>query len=330
MNCSASILALSALTLISCSNEPKLDGSSDDALRESAEAARQTLEEPERSQFDAALSRLLVSGVSGADDFANTRQLLQRHRERIHGKTAQEVIKEAKLLKDGEVKALRAKLALARKARSEIARFVVERSRILSQATEQPRGRVIELTVRNGTTRTVSCAHFLGVAITPGRSNPCVLDKFSYQIPGGLAPGMTATWRLDAVTGDKADAPDYNAATVFAAVAVRLDGPDGETVFGDFFDEQDELRLRALNPPRAALEALSQWSLELDTTYQIALARAARIEIAELEEKKRAAESSQRQLYGADNKALVERVTFTQNDRKRLAILRKFLGDINR
>ena len=55
---------------------------------------------------------------------------------------------------------------------------------------------MIELTVKNGTSETVSCAYFEGAIASPGRSVPWYKDTSNYEIQGGIEPGETATWEL--------------------------------------------------------------------------------------------------------------------------------------
>jgi hypothetical protein len=73
-----------------------------------------------------------------------------------------------------------------------LSHFLVESARL--QQTELKT--TITLAVRNATAHTVSSVSFNGRAFTDGREAPWIEEEFSYDVPGGLKPGASATWRI--------------------------------------------------------------------------------------------------------------------------------------
>ena len=103
---------------------------------------------------------------------------------------------------------------------------------------------VIELTVQNGTDHSVKGASFRGVLATPGRAVPWIDDTFSYEISGGLEPEEKTTWRLAPNMFSDWGKVEIRPEAVFTVTVVRLEGSDGEELFGDArFGEHDEKRL---------------------------------------------------------------------------------------
>src|SRR5437016_4001370 len=167
------VLLLLAILSAACA-KPRIDTTTDETLKRSVERVRASLPEARRSAFDTALQSVffgqldfakLMTGAAGAAsvqaDFKTA----------LNGKTGEEVIAYAEDLKKqreakereqalGEIKELETKKAQAAQAKVGLADFSVVRSRFSKKAGilgEQP---VIELTVKNGTTKAVSRAFF--------------------------------------------------------------------------------------------------------------------------------------------------------------------------
>ena len=106
---------------------------------------------------------------------------------------------------------------------------------------------IIGLTIQNDTGHPVKQAYFRGVLSSPGRSIPWVDDTFSYMIAGGVEPGEKADWRLAPNMFSGWGSVDIPSKATFSVSVTRLDGPDGEPLFGNArFDEDDEKRLEDL------------------------------------------------------------------------------------
>lgn len=106
---------------------------------------------------------------------------------------------------------------------------------------------VIELTIENGTGKAVKRAYFHGVLSSAGRAVPWIDETFNYEVAGGVEPHEKAAWHLAPnMFGPwgKVDVPED---AQFDVTVIRLDGPDGEKLFGDAdFRERDEKRLGSL------------------------------------------------------------------------------------
>jgi hypothetical protein len=250
-----------AFSLAACGVEATIDGTSEQSLEASLEVVRESLESPIRERFDSALAvvgmsqfdlgSLLAGGTS--DAVANVRTALD-------GLTATQIVAMADSIQAAaraerltqareEIAELEAKQAQATQARNELGLFEVQRSRFTVREREYLGAElVIELTVQNGLDVAVSRAYFMGTLQSPGRSVPWVKESFNYSISGGIEPGEAASWNLApnqfGPWGKAADAPTDAVLTV---TVVKLDGADGEPLFGGItWTDRDQERLDAL------------------------------------------------------------------------------------
>jgi hypothetical protein len=252
-----------------CGESLRLDGSSEENLRDSIESAKARLSTEDRLEFEDALKVLVFGDVKSLLDLAavDPDSMQRRIRDKLDGKTIHEIISDAEEIRSsrraeqrgqiaGEIEELREKEAAADRARQKLDAFVVQRSRFYYDESGYRRTPIIEITVRNGTDVPVSRAYFHGVLATPGRSVPWVEGDFNYEISGGLEPGETATWSLALDKfSDWGKAPVARDDMVITVEANRIDGPDGEAALDARFTKRDTRRLEALRsqvaePPR--------------------------------------------------------------------------------
>lgn len=251
-----------ALALAGC-GEPKLDGSSEAAMKASAQKVAEQLSPEKRQKFQEAFTLIALQGldftaimkgdVTPEGAAANSMAAL-------NGKTADDVIAQADAIRAArearekeqalvEIKELQAKLASAEQARSQLEKFTVTRSRFSMREREYSirKEPMIQIAVHNGTDKPISRAYFKGTIATPGRSIPWLVQDFNYQIPGGLEPGESAEWTLAPnMFSDwgKVDAP---ADAVFTVEVERLDGADSEALYdARGLSEREESRLKQL------------------------------------------------------------------------------------
>lgn len=242
---SAAIVALAAI-LAGC-GEPKLDGSSDQAMRESIEKVSASLELAKRIEFKDALTVIMVSqldfgaimkGEQSSEGWAG------RMNNALAGMTADEVIAKAAVVKAEraarekaqaleEIAELEGLAAGANEARAKLARFEVTRSRfyLRDQQYFSLKEPIIELAVRNATAHPVSRAYFRGTLSSPGRSVPWFVEDFNHAIPGGLESGEGQEWVLSPMMYKDWAAMSGLDDAVFTVEVVRLDGPDNESLF---------------------------------------------------------------------------------------------------
>ncbi len=258
------IFALGMTLLLAACAKPRIDTSSDEAMKKSIDAVRESLPEKERAKFDESLkivafnqmdfSTMIAAGSSGVN-LTETKV-----KQALAGKTAEEIIAAADRIVTerqqkeraqalAEIKELEEKQSQAKRAKVELAKFQVIRSRFYKVKEmflgDQP---VIELTVKNGTTQPVSRAYFVGTLASPGRAVPWLKEEFNYQISGGLEPGESASWRLSPnmfVGGwSRVEAPKDAILTV---EVVELEGIDGKSLFSSReFTSEDAERLTEL------------------------------------------------------------------------------------
>lgn len=266
------------ITILAGCSDPKIDASSDESMRASVAKVRKSLSDQKQKEFDEAMQQIIAfnmldmedvfkQGVTGANDMEGVfkqsatgfLKLEGKIRQSLNGKTAKQVIAEAERIRAEskererkqaleEIRELESKRVKSEKAREELKKFQVIRSRFYLHEQEfmgkQP---IIELTVKNGTSQAVSHAYFEGTIVSSNRSVPWHKDTFNYSIPGGLEPGEEATWNLAPnMFSDwgKADAPMD---AVFTVTVEQLDGPDGKTIYSAReFTKNDRERLSEL------------------------------------------------------------------------------------
>ncbi|MBU0565105.1 MAG: hypothetical protein KJ890_16580 [Gammaproteobacteria bacterium] len=240
------VICASAAILAGC-GEPKLDGSSEQAMQQSVEKVSSKLEPGKQAEFKEALQVVafskmdlgaLMKGEQTPDGAAGT--MLSE----LDGKTAGEVIVKAASIKAEraarekeqalrEIAELEALTAKAEEAKAQLAKFEVSRSRFYLRDREYSYRKepIVELAVRNGTEHPISRAYFKGTISSPGRSIPWLIKDFNYTISGGLEPGEAQEWELAPnMFSDwgKVDAPED---ALFTVEVVRLDGPDSKALF---------------------------------------------------------------------------------------------------
>lgn len=266
---------LSALAA-GCS-DPTIDASTDESLKQSAEQVRDSLEGANRKEFEEALQTILMSHATQAlvaSGFeATAGDAMAQGRATVDGKTAKEIIADAQAMKARqaereraqalqeakeigvELEGLREKLEQARSDESDPlpvlkSRFYWSESDFLSEP-------VIEITVRNDAKTAISRAYFEAVVASPGRSVPWVADSFNYSIAGGVEPGEETTWSLAPNRySEWGRVPQDRNDLIMTAVAVKADGPDGETLFERPDPVELEEKITELEARRDALLGL--------------------------------------------------------------------------
>jgi len=255
------LFALAILVFVACA-KPTIDTSTDEAMRRSVAKVRESLPEEQRDDFDNAIRDLALADIDIQDFLAqgpspSPEALAGKMKQRLQGKTGEQILADAEKLREererkereqalGEIAELEQKLAAAEAAKQRLAAFSVTRSRLYRDTRGFMPEPVIELSVTNGTESPISRAYFHGVVASPGRSVPWIRDDFNYSIPGGLEPGESATWKLSpnmfSGWGTKVP-PD----AVFTVAVVRLDGPEGKTLYdAEGLSESEQLRLAEL------------------------------------------------------------------------------------
>ncbi len=245
-------------------------------MERSLERAKASLSEEEQEKFDAALLAIAFEGENLFSLAANPESAEQRMRERLDGKTVDEILAAGERILEeerererqraeerrqrereglmrriedirNELEQLEEKKQKAESDRQSLRAFVVESARFSFSETGFTRDPVIELSVRNETSHAISRAYFQGVLATPGRAVPWVDESFNYSIRGGLEPGESANWRLSPnMFGPWASAPRDRDDLVLTVEVTRIDGADGNSLYDARFSERDLNRIESL------------------------------------------------------------------------------------
>lgn len=252
-----------AFAMFAGCSDPKIDVSSDEAMKVSVEKVRQSLPESKQKKFDEAMQVLAFNQIEMKDLLpqgeAGIGNIRGKIRQSLYGKTGEQVIEEAERIEAGrkarerqqaleEIRELEEKRVKSEADREELKKFEVIRSRF-SMREQQFLGNqpIIELTVKNRTGKAVSRAYFEGTLASPNRSVPWHKDSFNYSIPGGLEPGEQATWNLAPnMFSDwgKVKAPGD---AIFTVTVERLDGADGKSIYSTMeFNQRERERLIGL------------------------------------------------------------------------------------
>ena len=125
---------------------------------------------------------------------------------------------------------LQARKQAAQRAVAELAKFKVKQARFFKKGEHGSLSAMIELSLVNQTSVTVSRAYFAGTLTSPGREVPWAKGVFCKGIPGGMNSGESRELKLMPfeTVWDLIDPPSD---AVLAVVITRLDGPDGRAIF---------------------------------------------------------------------------------------------------
>jgi hypothetical protein len=146
------------------------------------------------------------------------------------------------------IEKLTAAKAAAGLVRDSLAAFRVESAGLVQATGFMGLESTIVLTVVNGTTHSISRAFFSATAISEGREIPWLQETFNHSIPGGLAPGEKANWRLT----PNMFSGNWNKVRVpkdahFIVEPIKLNGVGDEPLWGGAtFTVGDQKRLDSL------------------------------------------------------------------------------------
>ncbi len=246
-----------------CQPAPRIDASSEEAMQTSLERVREALPEKKRTRFDESLTILNFQeqGLKGdlLDRLGVPSRMDEEKKSLIHGKTADEIIAEANRVlterREKEREQARAEVAEleARRARSEedrthLERFKVVRSRFFKERVgflgPQP---FVELTLRNGTSETVTRVHLTGTLSSPDRDVPWLRERFSCWNEDPLEPGEVATWKMPMNPFSAWGLTQVPEDVILTVELDELEGPKAKTLYSRRgFSPADAGRLKLL------------------------------------------------------------------------------------
>lgn len=139
------------------------------------------------------------------------------------------------------------------RADRERAGFIVERSRFYWQDGILGDEPVIDVTLRNDTSRSIGRFYATGVLSSPGREKPWLEESFNYSIRGGMEPGETQQFKLAPNRySEWGKAPQDQPDMVFTVSIERLDDAGGNRLF----EPEDEATIEWTDQDAERLEAL--------------------------------------------------------------------------
>lgn len=113
-------LITTCLLLISCNK--KIDGTTDDTLKESIVEMKKSMDDDEVKKFEEAIQLVMIQNINFAQMMSSedgAKENFEDIKSRLNGKTAKEIIKEAESIKEEQKKKEAEEKALAEKARLE-------------------------------------------------------------------------------------------------------------------------------------------------------------------------------------------------------------------
>lgn len=256
------VISLS-LFIYGCDGEPKLDGSSDEAMKDSMSKMLDSVgTESDRSQLKQSMKVIWTDNldIQNLGDLAklDPQQKASEMRSELNGLTAEQINQKAsQILAERQEKEkaqalrdiadLEAKKDQAGDDAEKLKAFTVDDAKFYWQDRKYGLGEpVIDLTVTNGTDKAVSRAYFDGTVASPGRAVPWIHESFNYDISGGIEPGETLHWKLAPNRfGDWGkETPDDAVLTV---KVLRLDGADGSQLWSaEGLTDREKERLKSL------------------------------------------------------------------------------------
>lgn len=257
------------ILLATACGPPTIDSSSTEAFQASIEEIKNTLPNDQQKQLfvkavktfttpsGAAAFAAGLATLAGEQGKTMADSLLGKFRLRLRGMSASQVFSEWHDSLTVELENIKKMKAEADAAKEALAKFEINSARFYFQKSMFSAQPIIELRVKNATDYAISRAYFHGKVHTPGRQVPWVEDDFNYQIRGGLESGESATWNLSPnMFSDWGKAPQDRKDMEFEVRLVKIDGPDGETLFDSEFTEDYANRMTELEQDLAQIPYL--------------------------------------------------------------------------
>lgn len=207
--------AILALSIASCTKQPQLDASTPKALKASAEIVRTSLPEAKRSQFDSALTMIVVATLDPMQTLNLASQgtlpteagTVARLKPAIHGLNATDIIELGKQSTEKveerlaswktqyELLQQQSNAAQTVAARAAKLRPISANLRTINTATPifGDNQVQVDVTLQNDLQEPVTDVQFDLALMPPSVANPWVVQPFTHKFDAPIAPGATAT-----------------------------------------------------------------------------------------------------------------------------------------
>lgn len=254
------LVALVGLFVLTGCNQPRLDTTTEESFKASSEKVRGKLPEDQQETYDEALAAVALSQFDlGELMSGSNEQMAAKMYAALNGLTGPEVLEKGRQLQaqakrdalkrlEDQIDKLKAKQQDAERAKTTLRPFEVTAAAYEREperfGNDQP---ILAITVKNGLDVPVSHAFFTGTLSSPDRSVPWLVEVFNYDIPGGIEPGETLSWRLAPNrfgAWGSVDAPDD---AVLSVEVYKLEDAQGKPIAtANLFTREDQNRLAEL------------------------------------------------------------------------------------
>ena len=265
------LVAVAGLGVLGAGCGPNtLETSSVEKLEKSLAVLREQSELEQRDRLDEALRYLvgeeaIVTSDEGEEP--SHPELVLALYEPLKGMTAEGIIAEAMRERLDEVQSAVAELEQAKigsdKARAELDRFKLEKSRVYKRNRGFLEWPVIEFKAENNTDDVVWLIHFRAALMRPGYDEPWLVETFDQLVLNGLAPEERDLWRIEPEQQEWVNLIDPHPDFRFTLEIMRLEGLGGTEIAGTEWGDIEEMRLDLYTKTLETIRSTNRLALDL-------------------------------------------------------------------
>ena len=265
------LVAVAGLGVLGAGCGPNtLETSSVEKLEKSLTVLREQSELEQRDRLDEALRYLvgeeaIVTSDEGEEP--SHPELVLALYEPLKGMTADGIIAEAMRERLDEVQSAVTVLEQAKigsdKARAELDRFKLEKSRVYKRNRGFLEWPVIEFKAENNTDEVVWLIHFRAGLMRPGYDEPWLVETFDQLVLNGLAPGDRDLWRIEPEQQEWVNLIDPHPDFRFTLEIMRLEGLGGTEIAGTEWGDIEDMRLDLYTKTLETIRSTNRLALDL-------------------------------------------------------------------
>ena len=265
------LVAVAGLGVLGAGCGPNtLETSSVEKLEKSLTVLREQSELEQRDRLDEALRYLvgeeaIVTSDEGEEP--SHPELVLALYEPLKGMTADGIIAEAMRERLDEVQSAVTVLEQAKigsdKARAELDRFKLEKSRVYKRNRGFLEWPVIEFKAENNTDDVVWLIHFRAGLMRPGYDEPWLVETFDQLVLNGLAPGDRDLWRIEPEQQEWVNLIDPHPDFRFTLEIMRLEGLGGTEIAGTEWGDIEDMRLDLYTKTLETIRSTNRLALDL-------------------------------------------------------------------
>ena len=265
------LVAVAGLVVFGAGCGPNtLETSSVEKLEKSLTVLREQSELEQRDRLDEALRYLvgeeaIVTSDEGEEP--SHPELVLALYEPLKGMTADGIIAEAMRERLDEVQSAVTVLEQAKigsdKARAELDRFKLEKSRVYKRNRGFLEWPVIEFKAENNTDDVVWLIHFRAALMRPGYDEPWLVETFDQLVLNGLAPEERDLWRIEPEQQEWVNLIDPHPDFRFTLEIMRLEGLGGTEIAGTEWGDIEEMRLDIYSKTLETIKSTNRLALDL-------------------------------------------------------------------